>query len=162
MDDRTAKGHAGWTRQRERQPMHLDDLEQRLGGQVAPIRAALAGETDLAVVLAHDPTDGDDVVLVATRRGLHVRQLCPDASLDTRPTREPSVAPWATVRVSPVRIEGWRAPGTQPDARATHSCEVRVGQTLFHVSADGLPGQAAVDSFHDEVVRRGTPWHYPA
>jgi hypothetical protein len=43
----------------------------------------------------------------------------------------------------------------------THSCDVRVDGLVFVVAADGPSGLGAIRAFHDEVVRRGTPWHYP-
>jgi hypothetical protein len=64
--------------------------------------------------------------------------------------------------VSPVRSEGWQVNGTERNALATHSCELRIGSTAFLVAANGASGRWAVDGFHDEVVRRGTPWHYPS
>jgi hypothetical protein len=162
MHGRTSvKGQMGW-RQHDRSPMHLDDLAERLGSRVDPIREALAGDVDLAVVVAHDLIDGDDFVLVATRRGVHVRHLWPDGPHPLLPSRHPGVAPWATVRVSPVRSEGWQVHGVERNGLATHSCEVRIGGTAFLVAANGTAGRWAVDGFHDEVVRRGTPWHYPS
>jgi hypothetical protein len=142
--------------------MRLADLEERLGTRVGPIREALAGEADLAVALAHDLVDGDDFVLVATRRGVHVRHLWPDAPHALLPTSHPGLAPWSTVRASPVRSEGWQVQGQEQNALSTHTCEVRIGAAVFLVSANGTPGQWAVDGFHDEVIRRGTPWHYPS
>ncbi len=162
------KGYAGWMREKDRPPMRLDDLVERLGERVDPIREALGGDTDLAVVLAHALPDGADFVLVATKGGMHVRYLCPDASdapdaVDAqRPVLGPDVVPWSSVRVSPVRTEGWQDHSSERAAGATHSCEVRIGEVAFVVSAVGTTGRWAVDGFHDEVVRRGTPWHYPS
>jgi hypothetical protein len=140
----------------DRPPMHLVDLDDRLGTRMDPIRRALAGDTDLAVVLAHDMVDGDDFVLVATERGIHVRRLWPGAPRPLLPTGYPDVAPWASVDVSPVWSEGWQVHGMEQTALATHNCELRIGATAFLVAANGTAGRWAVDGFRDEVVRHVT------
>jgi hypothetical protein len=146
--------HGGVDAGAERSPMHLDDLEDRLGTRLDPIRAALAGDPDLAVVLAHDLVDGDDFVLVATDHGVHVRRLWPDAPRPLLPTTYPEIAPWASVSVSPVWSEGWHVHGVGQTSLATHGFELRIGATGFLVAANGTTGRWAVDGFHDEVVRR--------
>jgi hypothetical protein len=142
--------------------MRLDDLSERLGARIEVIRDALAGEPDIAVALAHDLRDGDDYVLVATRSGVHVRYLWPEDQHPLLTQVSPGVIGWASVRVSPLRSEGWQVAGRTDPALATHTCEVRIDDLAFLVSANGASGQQAVVGFHDEVVRRGTPWHHPS
>ena len=144
-----------------REPMRLGDLIDRLGPRVDDIRECLGGEADLAVVLGHDVRDGDDVVLIATRTGVHVSLLWPDEDHALLGAARPGWANWRSVRVSPVHTEGWQVAGQGHDAQATHTCQVLIEDVEFLVSANGAAGQQAVDGFHDEVVRRGTPWHYP-
>lgn len=144
----------------ERPPMHLDDLTERLGSRIDAIRRDLDGADDLAVVVAHGEQDDRDAVLIATRAGVYVSPLWP-ADRSPRNTIGGWTG-WTQVRVSPVRVDGRPSGGRQDPALATCSCTVVVGDARFIVSADGPSGLQAVDGFHDEVVRRGTPWHYPA
>lgn len=140
--------------------MHLDDLTERLGSRIDAIREDLGGVGDLAVIVAHGEEDGDDFVLIATRAGVYVSPLWPADR--PRTSDVCGWTGWSQVRVSPVRLDGRQVDGRQDPARASHSCTVVVGEARFIASADGPSGQQAVDGFHDEVVRRGTPWHYPA
>jgi hypothetical protein len=154
MRDRTTvEGRVGGSAVPDRTPMRLGDLDHQIGSRFDPIRAALAGDTDLAAVLAHDLADGDDFVLVATRHGVHVRRLWPDAPRPVLPTAYPDLAPWASIWVSPVWSEGWQVQGIERTALATHNCELWIGGTRCLVAAKGTAGRWAVDGFHDEVVR---------
>ncbi len=132
----------------------LDDLAGRIGPELRAIREALGDEVEVAAAFARDPSD-HEVLLVATRTGLRVwptsRQGAPC----------PEILTWSRVRVSPVRRDpalGQRVPHPELE---THSCDVRVDGLTFVIVADGPSGLGAVGAFHDEVVRRGTPWHYP-
>ena len=149
-------GRPHWARANERPPMRLDDLSDRLGPSADAIRDALGGETDIAVALAHD-LDGDDYVLVATRAGVHVRYLSPVAQ-----DQQPGVVRWASVRVSPLNSDGRHVEGQERPAPGTHACEVRIDGVAFLVSGDTTAGRQGAVGFHDEVVRRGTPWHHPS
>lgn len=156
------KGTPRTGRATERPPMRLDDLAERLGPRVEDIRGDLGDVGDLAVVLAHDDHGGDDFVLVATKAGMFVSYLWP---VDQHPGSAAGVCGWTgwtRVRVSPVRMDTRVAGGQRDPEQASHSCTVVVGDATFIASADGTDGRQAVDAFHDEVVRRGTPWHYPA
>ena len=151
----TIKGAATWRRSQDGQvPLRLDDLAERIGSQLVAIRDSLAGEEDIAVVVAHDPSD-DDFVLVATRSGLRVWPIGPGAG------RQGRLAAWPMVRVTPVRSDGGWHRGARDSELEKHSCEVLVEGATFHIAAEGAAGQGSISGFHDEVVRRGTPWHYP-
>jgi hypothetical protein len=151
----TIKGAATWRRGQDGPAaLRLDDLAERIGSQLSAIRDALAGEQDIAVALAHGPS-GDDYVLVATRSGLRVWRIGPGAAPHA------DLTAWPMVRVTPVRSDGGWSRGTRDSGLETHSCEVRVDSATFRIAADGAAGQGTISSFHDEVVRRGTPWHYP-
>ncbi len=125
-------------------PLRLDDLSAHLGTRLAPIRDALESEADIAVVMADREGDGDTCVLVATRSSVHVS--CTGNAATQR-------SPWAAVRVSPIRAAG------RDESRL--GCEVMVEDVRFMVAGDSADGSAAIQAFHDEIVRRGTPWHYP-
>jgi hypothetical protein len=146
----TIKGAPSWRRQPDGPaPQCLDDIADRIGSGLDALRATLGGELEIAVAVARDASDRE-VVLVATRTGLRVWPRLPgDARHD--------VTSWPRVRVSPVRQDH----GAVHAERASHSCDVRVDELTFVVSADGPSTLGAVRAFHDEVVRRGTPWHYP-
>ena len=156
-----AKGQTRWTRT-DQQPMRLEDLAERLGPRLSLLRDALEGQTDIAVVLAHDVRDGDDFVLVATRSGVYVGYLWPEAQHALLGSVRPGYATWASVRVSPVRSEGWQVTGDAQAELATYACEVRIDGAALLVTANGVTGLGAVAGFHDEVIRRGTPWHHPS
>jgi hypothetical protein len=148
----TIKGVPSWRRQLDGAAPHcLDGIADRIGSELGALREALDGEIEIAVAFARDAS-GRDVVLVATRTGLRVWPA-------RRGDLHPWVATWPRVRVSPVRRDGGR--GALHAEQAIHSCRVRVDELTFVVSADGPSTLGAVRAFHDEVVRRGTPWHYP-
>ena len=148
----TIKGAPAWRRHPDDPiPQRLDDLAVRIGPDVDVLREALGGELEIAVAFARDPSDRE-VVLVATRAGLRVWLCGPGAPC-------PDVTTWPRVRVSPVRRGGDR--DARLAEREMHSCDVRVDELTFVVAAEGPSGLGAVRAFHDEVVRRGTPWHYP-
>jgi hypothetical protein len=142
------------TRRAEPVPVRLDDLTAHLGTRLAPIRDSLESEGDLAVVMADRIADGDRCVIVVTRSAVHVSCFGADA---TGPDEPAIRIPWAAVRVSPMRLD--------PDARRhgtqRYACEVLVGDARFQVVADPAGEPTGVEAFHDEIVRRGTPWHYP-
>ncbi len=142
---RSTKGNLT-IRRSEPTPMRLDDLASRLGPRLAPIRHALDAEADLAVVVADRVSDGDACVLIATRSAVHVS--CLGSESGPRPATERTS--WVSVRVSPMCLE----PGGP-----SYRCEVLVGEARFIATTDAT-APAGVEAFHDEVVRRGTPWHY--
>jgi hypothetical protein len=151
----TIKGAATWRRGQDGPPaLRLDDLAERIGSQLDTIRDGLDGEEDIAVVLAHDLANVDHV-LVATRSGLRVWRIGPGVAAQVQLTA------WPMVRVTPLRSDGGWTRGARDSGLETHSCEVRVGGATFRIAADGAAGQGTISGFHDEVVRRGTPWHYP-
>jgi hypothetical protein len=125
-------------------PLRLDDLCARLGPGLASIRAALESEDEIACVMADREGDGATCVLVATRSSVHV--CCPATGATQR-------SPWAAVRVSPIRV------ARRDEGRL--GCEITVEDVRFTVAGDGADGSAGIQAFHDEIVRRGTPWHYP-
>lgn len=136
--------------------MRLDDLADRIGARLGPIRQSLQDESDIAVVVADRVEDGDECVLVATRAGVHVRCLgAARADQRTTPT------PWASVRVSPLHVERRTHGGSAPVETKRYGCDVVVGDTCFRLAADEDGGPSGIEAFHDEIVRRGTPWHYP-
>lgn len=148
----TIKGPQSWRRHQEAPaPQRLEDLAERIGPDVGALREALGGEFEIAVAFAKDASDRE-VVLVATRAGLRIWPSRPEDPCS-------DVTTWPRVRVSPVRRGGGR--GTPLADGETHSCDVRVDAVTFVIVADGPSGLGAVRAFHDEVVRRGTPWHYP-
>jgi hypothetical protein len=148
----TIKGVPTWRRHPDDPiPQRLEDLAMRIGPDVAALREALGGELEIAVAFARDPSDRE-VVLVATRTGIRVWPRLPGDPC-------PDLTTWPRVRVSPVRRSGHREAVLAE--RETHSCDVRVDELTFVVIGDGPSGLGAVRAFHDEVVRRGTPWHYP-
>jgi hypothetical protein len=151
----TIKGAPSWRRQADGPaPQRLEDLVGHDGQELDALREALGGELEIAVAVARDPWDRE-VLLVATRTGLRVwpsgdlRHPCPES------------AGWPRVRVSPVRRDPRSLRGAPEAGSMTHSCDVRVDGLVFVVAADGPSGLGAIRAFHDEVVRRGTPWHYP-
>ena len=156
----TIKGTPAWGRQPAVPPSRcLDDLAGRIGPELPAIREALGGEVEVAAAFARDPRD-HEVLLVATRTGLRVWRI----QQQGEPCLE--VTTWPRVRVSPVRRDEAldqrsRHPEQRHPEQVTHACDVRVDGVIFVVAADGPSGLGAVSAFHDEVVRRGTPWHYP-
>ncbi|MBX3028555.1 MAG: hypothetical protein KF809_00210 [Chloroflexi bacterium] len=128
----------------------MDDLEGRLGSEVTTIRTSLGADEDITVVIAQCRQADGEVALVATRSGVLVHPLG-DTTIPDLPDAR---ARWATVRVSPVVA-------TPEDDVPSCWCEVRVGDDPYLVTGSGADGCAAVEAFHDEVVRRGTPWHAP-
>jgi hypothetical protein len=150
----TIKGVPTWRRHAEgSSPQCLDDLAERIGPELEALRAAMEGELDIAAAFARDASNRQ-VVLVATRTGLWVWPCLPD-----HPRHD--VFTWPRVRVSPVRRDGGGERAAHHAVHPTHSCDVRVDARTFVVVADGPTELGAVRAFHDEVVRRGTPWHYP-
>ena len=148
----TIKGVPSWRRHPDDSaPERLDDLASRIGPEMDALREALGGELEIAVAVARDSSDRE-VVLVATRTGLRVWPCQPGDACA-------GVTTWPRVRVSPVRRDGGR--GAILAERVTHSCDVRIDELTFVIAADGPSGLGAIRAFHDEVVRRGTPWHYP-
>jgi hypothetical protein len=151
----TIKGAPAWGRHADAPPSGcLDDLAGRIGPELPAIREALGTEVEVAAAFARDPR-GHEVLLVATRSGLRVWRIHREGD----PC--PEIMTWPRVRVSPVRRDPARDHRTPHPEEATHSCDVRVDGLTFVVAAEGPSGLGAVSAFHDEVVRRGTPWHYP-
>lgn len=138
--------------------MRLDDLADRIGPQLEPIRQSLQDESDIAVVVADRVEDGDRCVLVATRAGVHVRCFGGGA---TRASQRTTPTPWASVRVSPLQVERRTHGGSAPVETKRYGCDVVVGDASFRLAADDDGGPSGIEAFHDEIVRRGTPWHYP-
>lgn len=145
-------------RRKEPLPVRLDDLAERLGPRLRPIRQALQDESDIAVVVADSVSDGDACVLVATRAGVHVSCFGGDAA---REARAATATPWASVRVSPLHVERRSSGGSGPADARRYGCDVLVGDACFRLVADDDGGPSGIEAFHDEIVRRGTPWHYP-
>ena len=152
--------------------MRLDDLAARLGDQMDAIRSSLDGQEDVAVVDARDTRGGTDALLVATRRGILVTY--PWSGVPATMLMPPGWVAWGDVRastvqtVAPVGVTS-QASGTTATRTATagpagarHSCTILLRGVALTAEGDGDDGRRAVDAFHDEVVRRGTPWHYPS
>lgn len=138
--------------------MRLDDLAERIGAEVRSIRQALKDESDIAVVVADRVADGDECVLVATRTGVLVSCVGgggPRADQRTTPS------PWASVRVSPLHVERRSHVGSVGSDTRRYGCDVLVGEAWFRLAAADDDGPSGIEAFHDEIVRRGTPWHYP-
>jgi len=165
---RPGKG-SPWARQ-EIRPLRLEDIADRLGDRVEMIRASLDGHEDVAVVGACEPGSGSEVLLIATRRGILVAYPW-SGPADTVAAIVPSgwVA-WGDARASTVQTVA--ASGTSNGAAnggstatavvSHHSCTILLRGVGLTAQGDGDQGRRAVDAFHDEVVRRGTPWHYPS
>jgi len=152
--------------------MRLDDMAARLGDRVDAIRSSLDGQEDVAVVDARDATAGADALLVATRRGILVTY--PWSGAPTTMPMPPGWVAWGDVRASTVQTvvpssvtsstSGSTATQTAVSATSTarHSCTILLRGVELTAQGEGDEGRRAVDAFHDEVVRRGTPWHYPS
>jgi len=132
--------------------MRLEDIAARLGDQIDAIRSSLDGQEDVAVVDARDTHGGTDALLVATRKGILVTYPWPGAPATVQ--MPPGWVAWGDVRASTVQ--------TEMSTGARHSCTIRLRGVDLTAQGDGDEGRRAVDAFHDEVVRRGTPWHYPS
>ncbi len=153
--------------------MRLDDFADRLGDRVEDIRVSLEGSDDVAVVDARRsarwPGRSPDS---ATRRGLLVVYPWSTADDVATASMPPGWVAWGDVRASTVQTSpGEGTPGTAPASRglstatlgvARHSCTIMLRGVGLTAEGDGDLGRRAVDAFHDEVVRRGTPWHYPS
>ena len=152
--------------------MRLDDFADRLGDRVEGIRVSLEGSDDVAVVDARDPRSGLDALLIATRRGLLVVYPWSTADDVATASMPPGWVAWgdvraSTVQTSPAEGTSGTAPASRGVATATlgvarHSCTIMLRRVGLTAQGDGDLGRRAVDAFHDEVVRRGTPWHYPS
>ncbi len=149
---RPGKG-SPWARQ-EVQPLRLEDIADRLGDRVDDIRQDLDGQDDVAVVDAHDPRCDADALLIATRKGILVAYPWSGTGGDGAGSA-PGWVPWGDVRASTVTS----SPGV---SASRHSCTILLRGVELTALGDGDLGRRAVDAFHDEVVRRGTPWHYPS
>ncbi len=147
---RPGKG-SPWARQEVR-PLRLEDIAARLGDQIDAIRSSLDGQEDVAVVDARDIYGGTDALLVATRKGILVTY--PWSGAPATVQMPPGWVAWGDVRASTVQ--------TELSTSARHSCTIRLRGVDLTAQGDGDEGRRAVDAFHDEVVRRGTPWHYPS
>ena len=152
--------------------MRLEDFSARLGDRMEEIRSSLDGQEDVAVVDARDPRGGADALLVATRRGILVTYpwlSVPETAATLMP---PGWVAWGDVRASTVQTvasvgmatttSGSTATVASGPAAARHSCTILLRGVELTAQGDGDEGRRAVDAFHDEVVRRGTPWHYPS
>ncbi len=156
--------------------MRLEDLADRLGDRVEAIRASLDGHEDVAVVDARDAIGGIDALLIATRRGLLVAYPWASADEITLTATTPGWVAWGDVRAStvqtsvPVSAPVPAAASSHVTSAATtatlgaghHSCTILLRGARLTAHGEGDLGRRAVDAFHDEVVRRGTPWHYPS
>jgi hypothetical protein len=161
--------------------MRLDDFADRLGDRLEAIRQSLEGADDVAVVDARDPGGAVDALLVATRKGLLLAYPWLDASDDASMPMPPGWVAWGDVRASTVQTIAWSGPvpgvpvhasvaagsvATSTAAAGTpvarHCCTILLRGVELTAQGDGDTGRRAVDAFHDEVVRRGTPWHYPS
>jgi hypothetical protein len=165
---RPGKG-SPWARQEVR-PLRLDDIAERLGDRMDAIRASLDGQEDVAVVDARDTRGDADALLVATRRGILVTY--PWSGAPGTMLMPPGWVAWGDVRASTVQTiasvgvtsqtSTSTSTSTAGPAGARHSCTILLRGVELTASGDGDEGRRAVDAFHDEVVRRGTPWHYPS
>ncbi len=154
--------------------MRLDDFADRLGVRVDAIRTSLDGQEDVAVVDARDPRGGTDALLIATRRGILVAYPWSTAAATAEAATAPGWVAWGDVRASTVQSVALTAAtnlttsptmtttGTTGPAVTRHSCTILLRGVELTAQGDGDGGRRAVDAFHDEVVRRGTPWHYPS
>jgi hypothetical protein len=156
--------------------MRLEDFADRLGDRVEDIRASLEGNEDVAVVDARDASGGIDALLIATRRGLLVAYPWASADEVTLTGTSAGWVAWGDVRASTVQTSvtvgapvpaaaGSRATSVASTATigaSHHSCTILLRGVRLTAYGEGDPGRRAVDAFHDEVVRRGTPWHYPS
>lgn len=153
--------------------MRLEDISDRLGYRVAAIRASLDGQEDVAVVDAREPGSGSEVLLIATRRGILVAHPWSGPSETAVATVPSGWVAWGDARASTVQTvalsgasTGASAAGGVAASTATavahHSCTILLRGIGLTAEGDGDQGRRAVDAFHDEVVRRGTPWHYPS
>jgi hypothetical protein len=156
--------------------MRLEDFADRLGDRVADIRASLDGNEDVAVVEARDAIGGLDALLIATRRGLLVAYPWSSAGEVSGTATAAGWVAWGDVRAStvqtsaPVTVPVPASASTRPTGAAAaatmglphHSCTIMLRGVQLTAHGDGDLGRRAVDAFHDEVVRRGTPWHYPS
>jgi hypothetical protein len=147
----TATGRYGLAKADGPPRTRLDDIGEQLGVELAAIRSELGSDTDIAVVIATRRSVAGSVALVATRTGVLVHPLDGTAPDDLPPDR----ARWRTVRVSPVTTTPTQ--GGEPSTR----CEVHIGDDHYVMIGHGKEERAAIEAFHDEIVRRGTPWHYP-
>jgi hypothetical protein len=157
--------------------MRLDDLAARLGDRIDDIRSSLDGQEDVAVVDAGDARGGSDALLVATRRGILVTYPWSGVPGTATTLMPAGWVAWGDVRASTVQTVaavgavGATSPtsgstairtATSASAGARHSCTILLRGVAMTALGDGDEGRRAVDAFHDEVVRRGTPWHYPS
>jgi hypothetical protein len=150
--------------------MRLEDFADRLGDRMDAVRTSLEGNEDVAVVDAREPHGGLEALLIATRRGLLVAYPWASADECLAASTVPGWVAWGDVRASTVQTIPAKAPAapgpggtaTVTVAAARHWCTVLVRGVGLIAQGDGDVGRRAVDAFHDEVVRRGTPWHYPS
>ena len=154
--------------------MRLEDIAERLGDQIDAIRSSLDGQEDVAVVDARDAHGGSDALLIATRAGIlvtypwsgrcgqrdgHDRRLGRMGRRSRLDRADGAPSPRAHhPRASQPRCRLDRDHGPADATRAPSCC----GASELMAQGDGDQGRRAVDAFHDEVVRRGTPWHYPS
>jgi hypothetical protein len=156
--------------------MRLEDFSDRLGDRIESIRASLEGNEDVAVVDARDASGRIDALLIATRRGLLVTYPWSPADEISATATSAGWVAWGDVRASTVQTSapvgtpapaasGARVSGATSTATmgaSEHSCTILLRGVRLTAHGDGDLGRRAVDAFHDEVVRRGTPWHYPS
>lgn len=148
--------------------MRLEDLVDRLGDRVDAIRVALDGNEDVAVVDVRDPRAGTEGMLVATRKGILVVYPWSSPEDAQAATMPPGWVAWGDARASTVQTVVMSAAATgatsstSTAAASHHSCTILLRGVELTAQGDGDAGRRSVDAFHDEVVRRGTPWHYPS
>lgn len=154
--------------------MRLEDIADRLGDRVDTIRESLDGQEDVAVVDARAPGSGIEALLIATRRGILVAYPWSGPSEALSASVPSGWVAWGDARASTVQTVALSAVSTGATGASTaatstataavahHSCTILLRGIELTAQGDGDQGRRAVDAFHDEVVRRGTPWHYPS
>ena len=153
--------------------MRLEDIADRLGDRVDIIRASLDGHEDVAVVDARESGSGAEALLIATRRGILVAYPWSGPTEVAAATVPSGWVAWGDARASTVQTVAMSGASTSSAASGSaastataglshHTCTILLRGIGLTAEGDGDQGRRAVDAFHDEVVRRGTPWHYPS